>query len=272
MTDESRVDHGRVIVEVDGAVAHVQLNRPDKLNALDIAMFEGLVSAGKRIACDEGVNAVVVSGAGRAFCAGLDFGQFARIAGGVDGGTVNPLMAEERIGGAKALGQQAVLIWSEVPVPVIAAIDGVAYGGGLQIALGADIRVASPDAELSVMEVQWGLIPDMAGTQLLPELVGRDAAKDLTFTGRKVSGSTAANLGLVTRLADDPVNAALTLAGEMACHGRTPLRHAKALLNSAGRVPLEAGLDAEQTAMAELLASPVVAASVKARLEKFGRN
>jgi enoyl-CoA hydratase/carnithine racemase len=261
----------RVTVDVDGAVAHVRLNRPDKLNALDTAMFEGLVSAGKRLMSDPDIRAVVVSGNGRAFCAGLDLSSFARIATGGGEHPAMPPTTVERIGGTTALGPQAALVWSQVPVPVIVGIHGVAYGGGLQIALGADIRVASPDAELSVMEVRWGLIPDMAGTQLLPELVGRDVAKDLTFTGRKVSGSEAAGMGLVTRLADDPVAAAVQLAQQIAAHDRNALRHAKALLDMAGRVPLADGLDAEQRAIKELLASPAIATIAAERLQKMRR-
>lgn len=269
MLNFAMANDGPVIVDVDGAVAHVQLNRPDKLNALDSPMFEGLVSAGKRLMSDTDIRSVVISGNGRAFCAGLDFKQFARIADGAGGRAPPPPANDERIGGAKALGQQAALVWSQVPVPVIVGIHGVAYGGGLQIALGADIRVASPDAGLSVMEVQWGLIPDMAGTQLLPELVGRDVAKDLTFTGRVVSGSEAASIGLVTRLSDDPVAAAVELAREIAGHDRNTLRHAKALLDMAGRVPLQDGLDAEQHAINELLASPAVSAIAAERLQKL---
>jgi enoyl-CoA hydratase/carnithine racemase len=265
----------RVTVDLDGAVAHVRLNRPDKLNALDTAMFEGLVSAGKRLMSEPDIRAVVISGNGRAFCAGLDLSRFAHIAEGGGGNpreSTWPPTAIERIGGATALGPQAARVWSQVPVPVIAGIHGVAFGGGLQIALGADIRVASPDAELSVMEVRWGLIPDMAGTQLLPELVGRDVAKDLTFTGRKVSGSEAAEMGLVTRLADDPVAAAVQLAQQIAAHDRNALRHAKTLLDMAGRVPLADGLDAEQRAIKELLASPAIAAIARERLQQVRRS
>lgn len=272
MEDDLAVESDRVRIDIDGAVAHVRLNRPDKLNALDPVMFRALVASGKRLAADPAVHAVVISGAGRAFCAGLDFTQFARIAEGANGQALEPFITDERIAGAQALGQQAVLVWSQVPVPVIAAINGVAFGGGLQIALGADIRYSSPDAAFSVMEVQWGLIPDMAGTQLLPDLVGRDVAKELTFTGRKVSGSVAAELGLVTRLADDPVTAALALASEIACHDRVALGHAKSLLDLAGRVSLQTGLDAEQAAMTELLASQAVAARVGARLGEFDRG
>jgi enoyl-CoA hydratase/carnithine racemase len=262
----------RVTVDVDGAVAHVRLNRPDKLNALDTAMFEGLVSAGRRLMYEPEIRAVVISGNGRAFCAGLDLSRFAQIADGGSGHPPKLPTAAERIGGATALGPQAARVWSQVPVPVIAAIHGVAFGGGLQIALGADIRVASPDAQLSVMEVRWGLIPDMAGTQLLPDLVGRDVAKELTFTGRTVSGSEAAAMGLVTRLADDPVAAALQLANEIAAHDSTALRHAKALLDMASRVPLADGLDAEQRAIKELLASPAVAEIARERLQRMRRS
>jgi enoyl-CoA hydratase/carnithine racemase len=261
----------RVTVDVDGAVAHVRLNRPDKLNALDTAMFEGLVAAGKQLMSEPEIRAVVITGNGRAFCAGLDFSQFARIAKG--DGERSPMLppTEERIGGATALGPQAARVWSQVPVPVVAGVHGVAYGGGLQIALGADIRVASPDAEFSVMEVQWGLIPDMAATQLLPELIGRDVAKDLTFTGRKISGSEAARIGLVTRLADDAVDAAVQLAHQIAVHDSNALRHAKALLDMAGRVPVADGLDAEQRAIKELLASPTIATIAADRLQKMRR-
>ena len=257
----------RVVVDVDGAVAHVRLNRPDKLNALDRAMFTALVQAGRELISNSAIRAVVLSGNGRAFCAGLDYEQFARMAGGgASHGSDVLVISDERLGGARALGQQAVRVWSQVPAPVIAAVHGVALGGGLQIALGADLRIVSPGAELSVMEVRWGLIPDMGGTQLLPELVGRDVAKLLTFTGRSVSGTAAAAMGLATEVADDPVTAALMLAHNIAAHDPAALTHAKALLDMAGRVSLELGLDAEQKAIAELIASPALASTVKARL------
>jgi len=256
----------RVVVDVDGAVAHVRLNRPDKLNALDRAMFTALVQAGRELISNSAIRAVVLSGNGRAFCAGLDYEQFARMAGGASHGSDVLVISDERLGGARALGQQAVRVWSQVRVPVIAAVHGVALGGGLQIALGADLRIVSPGAELSVMEIRWGLIPDMGGTQLLPELVGRDVAKLLTFTGRSVSGTVAAAMGLASEVADDPVAAALGLAHKIAEHDPAALMHAKALLDMAGRVSLELGLDAEQEAIAELIASPALASTVKARL------
>src|SRR3954454_19130205 len=206
-------------------------------------MFEALVATGTSLVDRDDVGAVVLTGSGRAFCAGLDFGSFAAMAENGSGRVVVP---RPPLGAARALGQQAVHVWSLVPAPVIAAVHGFAFGGGLQLALGADIRIVAPDAQLSVMEVQWGLVPDMCGTQLLPELVGRDVAKELTLTGRRISGTEAARLGLATRESDDPLAEALVLASEIAGHSRDANRAAKRLLDMAGRVPFEQGLQAEQ--------------------------
>jgi enoyl-CoA hydratase/carnithine racemase len=171
-------------------------------------------------------------------------------------------------GPAKAVAQRAAYIWAELPVPVIAAIRGNALGGGLQIALGADIRIAAPDARLAVFEVAWGIIPDMTGTQLLPELVGRDVAKELVYTARTVSGEEAARIGLATRTDPDPVPAALTLAREIA--GRSPhaIRAAKRLLDLAGRASLAAGFAREQLEIATLIGSPNQLEAITARFEK----
>ncbi len=253
----------RVRLEVTDGVAHVRLDRPEKLNALDPAMFDALVAVGTALVDREDVGAVVLSGEGRAFCAGLDFGQFAamRDRQGPRVDTSRPLL-----GAARARGQQAAHVWSLVPAPVVAAVHGVAFGGGLQIALGADIRIVAPDARLSVMEIRWGLVPDMTGTQLLPGLVGRDVAKELALTGREVSGEEAVALGLATRAADDPVAAALALAREIAGHSRRATRHVKRLMDLAGRVGLAEGLQAEQDAIGELIGSPEQVAVVERRL------
>jgi enoyl-CoA hydratase/carnithine racemase len=190
----------RVRVEVVDGVADVRLSRPEKRNALDPAMFEQIVGAGETLRRDPSVRVVVLSGDGPDFCAGLDFGSFRAMANG------ERLSASAQLppshGPARATGQRAAWVWAELEVPVIAAIQGNALGGGLQIALGADIRIVAPDARLSVMEVKWGLIPDMTGTQVLPELVGRDVAKELTLTARVVGGTEAAELGLCTRPRD----------------------------------------------------------------------
>ncbi|MGK9271952.1 crotonase/enoyl-CoA hydratase family protein [Williamsia muralis] len=270
MTDTSGDAAGRqrVTCEVADGVAQVRLNRPDKMNALDPAMFEALVDVGSALIDRADVSAVVIAGEGRAFCAGLDMAQFELM----QGGAADVVADREPLGAATALGQQAVHVWSLVPVPVIAALHGVAFGGGLQVALGADIRIAAPDTTLSVMEIVWGLIPDMTGTQILPELVGRDVAKELVFTGRRFSGSDAAALGLVTRTDDDPLSAATALATEIAGNSRGALVEAKALLELAGRVDLAAGFDAEQVAIRKLIGSPEQIEVVRRRTEDMARR
>ncbi|MHA6803373.1 crotonase/enoyl-CoA hydratase family protein [Salinifilum ghardaiensis] len=244
----------RVRCTVEDHIAEVRLDRPDKLNALDVDMFHELLRTGREIAAEPAVRAVVLHGGGRGFCAGLDFAEFARMAD-PSGGEDNRLAAAdaEPVGPARALAQQVVWVWAALQVPVIAAVHGVAFGGGLQLALGADIRFATADARLSVMEINWGIIPDMTGTQVLPELVGRDVAKELTFTGREVTGSEADELGLVTRVSTDPLAEARRVAGEIA--GRSPdaVRRAKRLLELAGRTDLEEGFAAEQRAIGELV-------------------
>jgi enoyl-CoA hydratase/carnithine racemase len=193
---------------MDGGVADVRLNRPDKRNALDGAMFLALAEAGERLKAEPGVRCVVLSGEGASFCAGLDFGSFQQMAGGSDAADdANAADAAQRSGSPATLeegrithlGQQVAWVWQEVPVPVIAAVHGHALGGGIQIALGADIRIVHPDAQLSVREVHWGLVPDMTGTLTLSRLVRPDVAKELTFTGRMVSGREAFDLGLAPR-------------------------------------------------------------------------
>lgn len=244
----------RVSCTVSDGVADVRLDRPAKLNALDPAMFAAIVETGQRLRADPSVRAVVLSGNGRGFCAGLDFGSFEKMTGGPRTGPLE----------VPAPAQQASLVWTELAVPVIAALHGVAFGGGLQIALGADIRLVAPDARLSVMEIRWGLIPDMTGTQVLPELVGRDVAKELTFTGRQVDGVEAARIGLATRVEADPLAAALELAREIAGKSPDAIRRAKALLEL--RVPRDEGFAAEQRAIRELIGSPNQIEAVQANL------
>jgi len=256
----------RVTVEVTDGVADVRLARPEKRNALDGAMFAALVAAGERLKSEPGIRAVVLSGTGPDFCAGLDFGMFQGMRDGMRLSALADLPPGH--GPARAAGQRAAYVWTEVPVPVIAAITGNTLGGGLQIALGADIRIVAPDAKLSVLEIRWGLVPDMTGSQLLPELVGRDVAKELTFSGRVVRGEEAVALGLATRLDPDPRQAALELARSIA--GRSPhaIRAAKRLLDLAGRVDLEAGFAAEQEEISALIGSPNQAEAITAEFER----
>ena len=256
----------RVTVTITEGVADVRLARPDKRNALDGAMFAALVTTGERLKSEPGVRAVVLSGEGPDFCAGLDFGSFQAMR---DGERLS-LQAGLPLGHgpARAAGQRAAYVWTEIPVPVIAAVTGNALGGGLQIALGADIRIVAPDARMSVMEIRWGLVPDMTGSQVLPELVGRDVAKELTFSGRVVRGPEALALGLATRVDPDPRQAALELARSIASRSPHAIRAAKRLLDLAGRVDLETGFAAEQAEIGALIGSPNQAEAVAAEFEK----
>ena len=260
----------RVTVTVTEGIADVRLNRADKLNAIDGAMFQALAETGAAVAADASVRAVVLSGEGRAFCAGLDFGSFQRMAGeagaGPDVGDSRPERDLFPNGANQA--QQAAWVWQDVPVPVIAAVHGFAYGGGLQIALGADIRFVEPDARLSIMEIKWGLIPDMAGTQSLRRLVRLDVAKELTFTGRIIDGREALALGLATHVSDTPREDAMALAQEIA--GRSPhaVRAAKQLWNSTDRAGLKEGLRIEETTQRSLMGTPNQVEAVMANVEK----
>src|SRR6185312_276604 len=197
--------------------------RADKHNALDQAMFEGLMNAAEQLAADASVRAVVLHGEGNSFCSGLD------IASSMSGeGGTGVLLVRDDARMANFV-QRVTYDWSLVPAPVIAAIHGKCFGGGLQIALGADIRIATRDAKLSIMEINWVLVPDMGITQTLPRLVPIDVAKELTFTGRIISGSDALALGLVTRNSDDPLASALALAEEIAQKSPDAVRAAKRL-------------------------------------------
>lgn len=215
-----------VTIDIHDHVAHVRLNRPDKMNALNMAMFEAITAAGREVAGDSNVRAVVLSGEGRAFCAGLDLENFA------NSGPDDDFFGPGKGGFWPNFYQLPAYVWKSVPVPVICAVHGVAYGGGLQIALGADIRIAHPGSRLSLMEIKWGLVPDMSASQTLRDLVRLDVAKELTFTGRVVEGTEALNLGLVTRLADEPLEAALEMAAGIAGRNPDAIAHSKFLLEN----------------------------------------
>ncbi len=253
----------RVTVSIESGVADVRLARPDKLNALDAEMFTTLTDTGRQLAGDRSLRAVVLSGEGRAFCAGLDVMSFM---GGGGGRTVD-LLARGADSPAN-VAQRAAWVWTELPVPVIAALHGVVYGGGLQIALGADLRFVSADARLSVMEVKWGLVPDMTLSQTLPRLVRIDVAKELTYTGRIVSGSEAVELGLATRLCENPRKDALALAREIAGKSPDAVRAAKRLFDEASLLGVEAGLRLEEELQRGLLGGPNQLEAVKANAEK----
>jgi enoyl-CoA hydratase/carnithine racemase len=255
----------RVSVTTEAGVADVRMSRAGKLNALDTAMFEALTETGRSLAADSAVRAVVLSGEGRAFCAGLDFASFAAMG---DRASRGPNLFERSAESPANFAQRAAWVWTELPVPVIAAVHGVAFGGGLQIALAADIRLVAPDARLSVMEVKWGLIPDMSGTQSLRRLVRLDVAKDLTYTGRIVSGREACELGLATRVCDAPREEALELARDIAAKSPEAVRSGKRLLDASALVSVEDGLALEEKLQRSLIGSPNQVEAVRANLEK----
>jgi enoyl-CoA hydratase/carnithine racemase len=254
----------RVTIAMEGGVADVRLNRAEKLNALDQPMFEALVAAGTALKTDRALRAVVLSGEGRAFCAGLDFMSFMGMAESPAGPSLMNRVPESPANFA----QRAAWVWTEVPVPVIAAVHGVAFGGGLQIALGADIRIVAPDTQFSVMEVKWGLIPDMSGTQTLRRLVRLDVAKELTFTGRIVSAHEAATLGLVTRVTEEPRSAALALAHEIATKSPDAIRSGKQLLDRCAQLSCEEGLRLEEQLQRNLIGSANQVEAVQANMQK----
>jgi enoyl-CoA hydratase/carnithine racemase len=258
MTD-SRV---RVGIDADG-VGEVTLARPDKMNALDPAMFDAINAVIAQLREEKRLRAVVLHGEGRAFCAGLDKGSFEAMRDGP--GQFSDLGT--RTHGAANRWQHVAWGWRELPVPVIAAVHGVAFGGGLQIALGADVRIVHPAARLSVLEVKWGLVPDMAGCVFMAELLRADVARELTFSGRVVDGEEAVRIGLCTRTADDPLAAAREMARQIARSSPDAVRGAKRLLNASSGVPAAQVLLHESKEQAALIGSANQREAVAAGLE-----
>jgi enoyl-CoA hydratase/carnithine racemase len=253
----------RVKVEVADHVATVTLTRPDKHNALDQAMFDGISAAAREVGAMTGVRAVVLCGEGPSFCSGLDLMGMLSSGAGLD------VITEPLRGPVPNPFQHVAYAWiAEVPVPVICAIHGNCLGGGLQIALGADIRICAPEAKLSVMEIRWGLVPDMAISRTLPRLVGIDVAKELTYTGRVFSGVEAQALGVVTRLADDPLAAASQLAAEIAGKSPDAIRSAKKLFDESWTGPVDETLRLEADLQGALIGSPNQMEAVRAGFAK----
>jgi enoyl-CoA hydratase/carnithine racemase len=252
----------RVRVEVSDHVAVVTLTRADKHNALDVPMFEGILAASERLRSEPGVRAVVLHGEGPSFCSGLDVMSIASSSQGPEA-LVEPLRGE-----VPNWFQRAAYDWVRVPVPVIAALHGNCLGGGLQIALGADIRIAAPDTRLSVLEIKWGLIPDMSITRTLPRLVPVDVAKELTYTGRVFSGSEAAELGVVTRVSEDPLGEARALAEQIASQSPDAIRGAKRLYDESWTGPPDQTLALEAQLQLGLIGSPNQMAAVTAGFTK----
>jgi enoyl-CoA hydratase/carnithine racemase len=259
----------RVTVDIQDGVADVRLVRIDKMNALDDAMFSALIETGERLKGEASVRAVVLSGEGRAFCAGLDMGSFAAMASGErNRDATAALLTPKRTEGGANRAQQACMVWREIPAPVIAAVHGVAFGGGFQLALGADLRFVTADVKLAVLEIKWGLIPDMAGMVLMRGLVRDDVARELTYTGRIFGGEEAVAMGLATRICADPRADALALAAEIASKNPHAIRAGKRLLNLMGEGDQHAILLAESKEQGALIGSANQVEAVTANLQK----
>jgi enoyl-CoA hydratase/carnithine racemase len=268
----------RVLVDINDHIAHVRFNRADKMNALDNSMFEAIVEAGEALAQDPDVRAVVLSGEGRAFCAGLDMSSFASMANqdssqitGSDKKKTNSRL-EKRTHGLANRVQYPSWLWREMPVPVIAAIHGVAYGGGCQISIGADMRYAAPGTKFSIMEMKWGLVPDMGATPFLQKLVGDDVARELTYTNRVILADEAKEIGLVTRVCEDPVAEALSVAAEIAEKNPAAIRASKRILNQA---PFQSAADillSESVEQDQIIGKPNQVEAIMSNLEKRKPN
>ena len=267
----SQINPDRVQVDYADHVAHVRLTRSDKMNAVDREMIEAVIAAGEEVAASD-ARACVISGEGRAFCAGIDITGFADVAGQDPAKRLEPRTHGD---GPTTRWPEVAMIWRRVPVPVIAALHGAVYGAGCQLALGADIRIAGPDLQMAVMEMKWGIVPDMGGMVLLPRRVRSDVLRRMTYTAEPVGAEQALSWGLVTELADDPLAAAKELAGRIALKSPSGIRAAKRLIAYAesGAAGAEV-LMAESREQAQLIGRPdqleVIAAQMEKRAPKFG--
>jgi len=259
----------RVTTTIQNHIAHVELTRSDKMNAVDPAMLAAIIEAGEALRDNTDVRAVVLSGQGDAFCAGLDVASFAALAGGDPMDIMMP-----RTHGPSNDYQHVSMIWRQLDVPVIAVLQGVCFGAGLQIASGADIRIAAPNTRMSILEMKWGLVPDMGGMVLWPALMRADVLRRLTYTGEEFTGEAAEGYGLVTEVNDTPLERALELAKLIASKSPSAVRAGKALVTYALENASEAVLLEESRAQASLIGKPdqmeAVMANVQKRPPNFG--
>ena len=257
----------RVSIDLgENGVAQVRFTRGDKMNALDPAQFDAIIAAGEELRTMQGLRAVVLSGEGRAFCAGLDLGSMAA------GGSNPAAELATRTHGNSNRAQEAAMTWRKCPVPVIAAVHGVCFGGGLQIASGADIRVVHPATRMAVMEMKWGLVPDMAGYALWRGLVRDDVLRELTYTNREFSGAEARELGLATYVEEDPLARATELAETIANKNPQAIRGAKRLFRVMREEGEDAILMAESVEQDGIIRTPNQVEAVMAEMQKRAPN
>ena len=259
----------RILVNIEDGVAEIRLNRPEKRNALDGEQARAVVMAGISLQERSDIRAMVLSGEGESFCAGLDFSRFSqmqdRSPGSRQGASrQDPLKVRE----LPSPGQMVGMVWKQIPVPVIAAVHGAAYGGGLQLALGADIRLAHPNSQLSVREIHWGLVPDMSLTQTLRDLVRMDVAKELMYSGRVVEAEEALQLGLVTRICQDPRAEALAMARLIANRSPEAVRAAKHLVENSWHADADTGLRLELDMQRTVMGKDNMKEAIRANFEK----
>ncbi len=247
---------------IEQGIATVTLNRPDKMNGLDLEMIDQLCATGKALRSDKSVRVVILRGAGPCFSAGLDFAKVMKQPSGIMRAFLRPIWKDRNA------FQQCCWVWRELPVPVIAAIHGHCYGGGLQIALAADFRYASEDARLSVMEIRYGLIPDLTGTRTLSELVRMDVAKELSMTGRILPAAEAQELGLITRLVEDPYTEALATATQLTEKSPDALAGIKKVFHENWTADESAALGNERSIQARLLMGQNQRRALKAGMRK----
>ena len=263
--------HERVELVVENHVAHVTLSRAGKMNALDVDMLEAIPMVGEKIRADSSIRAVVLSGAGGNFCSGLDKSNFAAILNdkelSFDEAKPKFILAERTHGIANAL-QYVAWLWRELPVPVLVAINGAAYGGGLQIALAGDCRYAAPDSTFSILEMKWGLIPDMSSTQVMRHLVRDDIIRELTYTAKFFTAQQAKEWGFVTDIVDDPVAHALSLANEIVNKNPDAIRASKKVIEAAKYQTAAEGLLMESIEQDKVIGKPNQVEAVIAQMEK----
>jgi enoyl-CoA hydratase/carnithine racemase len=259
----------RVSVTYENHIAHVRLTRADKMNAVDQDMITAIIAAGNEVAASD-ARAVIISGEGMAFCAGIDISG---LSGMIGKDPAELLMPRTHGEGTTNQWQEVAMVWSRMDIPVIAAVHGACYGAGIQLALGADIRIASPDAKFAVMEMKWGIVPDMGGMVLLPKLVRTDVLRRMTYTAETISAEQAERWGIVTEIAGDPLAAAQKLAETIAGKSPSAIRAAKRLIGVAETEDAKTVLDAESREQVDLLGKPhqmeVIAATFGKRSAVF---